>query len=544
MRLNLLSRCSLVTRLALAFGLVLLLFAITSATAIIQLRAVEHGMQDAMATGQRLAAQARNMHDRVADAYLGLLVATMVDDAEDLKYENTALQKALAAYQTTYQQVFGADHRAQQSAAVLVHAAALENAEIELRPLLGSAVQRLKLAADSAGANYERDPAIQILVVSSVKPLFDQWLHAIDALTEGAAQATAQAGAQAGAAARLARLWLAGTTAAALCLGAAAAWWIARGVTLPLRHAMAVVSQVARGDLSHPVSGAAQDETGRLLAALATMQEGLRTLVGAVREAASAIDMSASHVAAGNDDLSQRTERAAVSLQRTAAATTQLAGSVQLLAQSASAAHEITGSATKAAQQGGAVVLSAQSSMADINRSSLRMAEIVGMIDGFAFRTNILALNASIEAAGAGKHGRGFAVVAAEVRALSQGVASAARDIRRLIEQSASEVATGQRHVENAARSMTNIVSAVSELATFVTDIAAATVEQGRGIAEVDQSVHELERMTQQNAALVEQSAAAAASMSQEAERLTGLVTVFRLEPVGEPVPDAISMTT
>jgi methyl-accepting chemotaxis protein len=177
------------------------------------------------------------------------------------------------------------------------------------------------------------------------------------------------------------------------------------------------------------------------------------------------------------------------------------------------------------------VVLHAQSSMADISRSSQRMAEIVGMIDSFAFRTNILALNAAIEAASAGPHGRGFAVVAAEVRALSQGVASAAKDIRQLIEQSAAEVASGQRHVGNASSSMADIVGAVDGLARFVTEIAAAVAEQGQGIAEVDQSVQALEQMTQQNAALVEQSAAAAIAMRQEAERLTGLVSVFRLEP-------------
>ncbi len=520
-------RVGLVTRLALAFGVVLLLFAITTASAIYQLRAVEQGMQEAIASGQRLAEQARNMHDRVADAYLGLLVATMVDDLEDLKYENAALHKALQAYQSSYQQLFGTPH----SAALQVHAVALQAAEAELRPLLDSAVQRLTLAADSAGDNYERDPAIQVLVISSVKPLFDQWLRAIDGLNDSAAQASAQTAAQAGAAARVARLWLAGAAAVALCLGAAAAWWIARSVTLPLRQAMAVANQVAQGDLSHPVTATAQDETGRLLGALGTMQDGLRTLVGAVREAAAAIDASASDVAAGNDDLSQRTESAALALRRTATATTQLAGNVQVLAQSASAAQQVTSAATQAAQRGGAVVLHAQTSMADISRSSQRMAEIVGMIDSFAFRTNILALNAAIEAASAGPHGRGFAVVASEVRALSQGVASAARDIRLLIEKSANEVASGQRHVENAARSMADIVGAVDGLASFVTEIAAAATAQERGIAEVDQSVHELERMTQQNAALVEQSAAAATSMNQEAERLGRLVSVFRLEP-------------
>jgi methyl-accepting chemotaxis protein len=437
------------------------------------------------------------------------------------------LQKALDAYQRSYRQLFDAP----ASAALQAHAAVLQGAQAELRPLLDSAVQRLHLAAESAGADYQRDPAIQELVASSVKPLFDQWLRAIDALNDGAAQASAQAAAQAGAVARHARLWLAGAAAVALCFGAVAAWWIARGVTLPLRQAMVVAGQVAQGDLSQSMSVTAQDETGRLLTALATMQDGLRTLVGAVRESAVAMDASASHVAAGNDDLSRRTESAAGALQRTAEATTQLTGNLQLLAQSALTAQQITRVATQAAQRGGAVVLHAQSSMADISRSSQRMAEIVGMIDSFAFRTNILALNAAIEAASAGPHGRGFAVVAAEVRALSQGVASAAKDIRQLIEQSAAEVASGQRHVGNASSSMADIVGAVDGLARFVTEIAAAVAEQGQGIAEVDQSVQALEQMTQQNAALVEQSAAAAIAMRQEAERLTGLVSVFRLEP-------------
>jgi methyl-accepting chemotaxis protein len=525
---------SLVGRIWLGMGGLLALMLVIAGIGLYQSQSVEARLLSAQAEARRLTASGRHMHDSVTDAYLATLLATMVDDPEDLKFELSSLDKAMASYGEQFHQVF--DHPAGPAAEALAQRAdELRRAETELTPLLTSCVTRLQRSVADAGAGYQHDPAIQELVVSSLKPLFDQWRRGIDALDTTAVQASESANAEASAAARWGRWAQAGIVAAGLVIGLAVAFGVARSLTGPVREAVAIASCVAEGDLGQAVPQGGADEIGQLLRSLGDMQGGLHRLVASARDAAELIDVSAGEVASGISDLSRRTELAAAELQRTAAATAQLSAGVRALADSAASAGAVTHGATQAALAGNTAMDQAQQLMGAIGRSSERVASIVGVIDNFAFRTNILALNAAVEAAGAGEHGRGFAVVAGEVRLLSKGVADAARDIRQLVESSAEEVKAGQALVMRAGGAMQDTVAAVQQLTDFLGGIAAAMPGQASQVASVDSAVQALEQVTQQNAALVEQGAASALALGDQARRLKSLVAVFRLKE--ETVP-------
>jgi len=268
---------------------------------------------------------------------------------------------------------------------------------------------------------------------------------------------------------------------------------------------------------------------GSLLAALGDMIVSLRKTVGEVRTATDSISTASGEIASGNQDLSIRTEQTASSLQETAASMEQLTGTVRQSAESARTAAQLAQDAASVARQGGAVVEQVVSTMQEINQSSQKISDIIGTIDGIAFQTNILALNAAVEAARAGEQGRGFAVVAGEVRNLAQRSAEAAKEIKTLIGNSVDRVETGTRLVADAGQTMGEIVSSVQRVTDIIGEISAATGEQSQGIGQVDTAVTQLDQMTQQNAALVEEGAAAAASLRDQAGRLAGVVSTFRL---------------
>ena len=309
---------------------------------------------------------------------------------------------------------------------------------------------------------------------------------------------------------------------------------IARALGAEPAELSAALHQVADGDLS-PVAGADRAPPGSVLANLARMQERLGRLVGQVRMASDSIATAAAQIASGNADLSTRTERQAASLQQTASSMEEMNATVKNNADTARQATQLSGSASAVAEQGGEVVTRVIATMDDINNSSKRIADIIGVIDGIAFQTNILALNAAVEAARAGEQGRGFAVVAGEVRNLAQRSAEAAREIKGLIGSSVEKVDAGARLVGDAGVTMTDIVSQVKRVSDLIGEISAATIEQTSGIGQVNQAVALLDQSTQQNAALVEQSAAAAESLRQQAVALSDVVRVFRLQ-AGQPV--------
>jgi len=309
---------------------------------------------------------------------------------------------------------------------------------------------------------------------------------------------------------------------------AVGAHFLIRSIKTPLQEAVNVASHIAKGDLSVPINTAYQDEFGALMHALQDMTRSLSTLVHDVRESTEGISTASAEIATGNQDLSNRTEQTASSLQETASSMEQLTGTVQQSAQAAQQANQLAGSASDAAQRGGQVVGQVVSTMEDIAASSRKINDIIGVIDGIAFQTNILALNAAVEAARAGEQGRGFAVVASEVRNLAQRSANAAREIKSLIAASSERVDSGARLVNEAGQAMGEIVSAIQRVTDMMSDISASASEQSDGISQVNQAVVHLDQMTQQNAALVEQSAAAAASMRDQAQRLSEAVNVFR----------------
>ena len=305
--------------------------------------------------------------------------------------------------------------------------------------------------------------------------------------------------------------------------------WLVRSIRVPLAQANDLAARIAQGDLSADLSTAREDEFGDLLRSLAAMKDSLGRMVHQVRQSTDSIATASAEIASGNNDLAQRTEQTSSNLQSTASSMDQLTSTVQQSADNARQASILAANASAVAEKGGAVVKQVVSTMEEINVSSRKIADIIGVIDGIAFQTNILALNAAVEAARAGEQGRGFAVVASEVRSLAQRSAEAAKEIKGLIGTSVEKVASGTKLVSDAGATMSDIVQSVRKVADVIGEITAASNEQSAGIAHVNQAIGNLDQMTQQNAALVEQSAAAAESLRDQAEHMAQAVAVFKI---------------
>lgn len=330
-------------------------------------------------------------------------------------------------------------------------------------------------------------------------------------------------------ASRLAMIFMVGAIILALGLAAVVFVGLMRVVLRPLADVGRDLERMAGGDLSATLPAAGSNEIGRLRGSLATMQGGLVQLIGRVHTGVEEINVGAREIASGNQDLSSRTEQQAASLEETAASMEELAATVKQNADNARQANQLALSASGVAERGGAVVADVVATMDGISASSRRIGEIVGVIDSIAFQTNILALNAAVEAARAGEQGKGFAVVASEVRALAQRSAQAAREIKTLIEESGQHVESGARQVAQAGATMQDVVSAVKRVADIVGEITAASDEQASGIDQVNTAVVQMDAVTQQNAALVEEAAAATMALENQADMLRVSVDAFKL---------------
>jgi methyl-accepting chemotaxis protein len=385
---------------------------------------------------------------------------------------------------------------------------------------------------------FNSEDAIK-LITTKIDPLNQQALAAINRLVE-IQQATAsrvlketeESGRQ-----LMNMLFVIG--AVALAVGGAFAWMMTRSIIVPLQDAVLVARRVAAGELATQVDVSGSDEVSQLLHALRDMNGSLQKIVGEVRTGTDSIAVASREIASGNADLSSRTEMQASALQETANSMGQLTSVVRQNAESAREANQLVISASGIAAKGGEVVGQVVGTMGSIKDSSRKIVDIIGVIDGIAFQTNILALNAAVEAARAGEQGRGFAVVAAEVRSLAQRSASAAKEIKQLIGDSVEKVDAGGRLVDQAGQTMDDIVKAVTQVADLMREITTASEAQSADIEEVNRAIAQMDEMTQQNAALVEQAAAAAQSMQDQALVLEKAVMVFKMDALRAPAAEA-----
>ncbi|MDD1789210.1 methyl-accepting chemotaxis protein [Burkholderia gladioli] len=464
------------------------------------------------------AAQIRMAVDRRAIAARNLVLVTKPDDIAlekaDVERAHADVQRYLAQLQSMLASASDTTPEARQLAADIA------NVESRYGPVALAIVQQAL-----AGQREDAIAAID----DKCRPLLAELVRATDAYasyTRERESALAQAGVERYDTARNLML---GICAAAVALAALAGVAITRSITRPLSEAVRVARTVADGDLTSHIEVRGHDETRDLLDALNTMNTRLAGIVSRVREGSSGIALAVGEIAAGNVDLSQRTEEQAASLQETAATMEQFTSTVRLNAENAQQASTLASSASEVAQRGSHAVGRVVDTMNDLGERSSKIAEITGMIEGIAFQTNILALNAAVEAARAGEQGRGFAVVASEVRALAQRSSGAAKEIKELITASVQTVQDGAVLADEAGRTMNEVTQAVARVTDIMGEIAAASSEQSRGIDQVNLTITQMDETTQQNAALVEQAAAASKSLETQGRQLDETVATFRI---------------
>ena len=511
-------------RLYLGFGAVLAILIAVTLVAITKVNSINAALQannDEHAAIQRYAINFRgSVHDR-AIAVRDEVLSSSATERQQLNHDIKRLAQFYA-----------------ESVAPLERLLQSSPDATELRVLYGTIQDIEKQAVASTQAILTKLEAgdaqgAQTQLWSEAKPQYVAWLAAINKLIDfEESRIQTQSKIAMGEASSFLVVMLAALVVALLS-GAALAWAIPRSIVRQLGaepdELGEVAQRVASGDLS-AVAGADRAPAGSVLASLGAMQASLAHVVGQVRQASDSIATGSAEIASGNADLSHRTERQVSHLQETASSMAQMNTMVQGNADTARQATQLAKEASAAAQKGGEVVSQVVTTMDDIAQSSRKISDIIGVIDGIAFQTNILALNASVEAARASEQGRGFAVVAGEVRNLAQRSAEAAKEIKNLIGASVNKIEAGTRLVSDAGSTMEDIVRQVHHVSDLISEISASTHEQTTGIGQVSTAVMELDQSTQQNAALVEQSAAASASLQQQATRLTDVVKTFRFD--------------
>jgi methyl-accepting chemotaxis protein len=517
-----LSRLKIAHRLALGFGLMLVLMAVVAAIGALSARSAQHRLAQTVESNNARSAELAAMRQAL---YRQGQAARNLGATHDLQ----AMQAEMARIVAEQGRYAAAETRLRES---MPPAGGLDATAIlaDLRAY-GQACAPLVSRAQAYVAEFNAGQALRILT-TEVAPLQEKWLAALDQLAALQDRDISRSLAAFDEQGRRAMLSMVLVCVAAMACAVLAAWHLARGITRPLEHALALAQRVAAGDLGaqqeRMVQGR-QDETGQLLAALHAMRASLARTVRTVRSGADTVSVASSEIAGGNADLSVRTESQAGALQQAASSMEALTSTVRANAGHAQQASQLAVSASEIAAQGSAAMTGAVATMHDIRADAHRIMDIIGVIDGIAFQTNILALNAAVEAARAGEQGRGFAVVAGEVRSLAQRSAAAAREIKALIGGAVARIDSGGALVDTAGATMPRIEAAVRQVEHHMRDIVEASHRQSDGIAQVGQVIARMDDMTQQNAALVEQAAAAAHSLREQAQALAGAAAVFRL---------------
>jgi methyl-accepting chemotaxis protein len=519
-------RLTLGRRFALGFSILLAMLFAVALTSQSLMATMNRQVQGIVEVNDRRIALAAALDDQVKDVAISLRTLILLTDVREVDRQMLALDRAQKQSLVIEASLREALSRGPAEPAESELLEAVAEVHAAAAPLVGQAA---RLGADGA------TPEAGSLLMKRVLPIERRWRDGIARLVELERRLNAQAYERAQASHRTAVAVLVGVSLAAVAAGALLAWALTRSVLVPVAQAIRVAERVSEGDLTTAIEVHRSDELGRLLLAVRTMQQRLRGLVGEIDQSAESISTATGEIAVGNVDLSRRTEEQAASLQKTVSSMDLLTAAVRSNADSLRRADELAGLAARTAAQGGEVIARVRRTMAEISTHSRRIGDIIAVIDDLAFRTNILALNAAVEASRAGEAGRGFAVVASEVRNLAKGSAEAASQIRALILASSTGVASGEALVGDASVTMSAIVESVGRVTQLMSEVAESTLAQSDGIARVGDEVRRLDGMTQQNAALVEQSAAATESLLGQARRLTGSVGAFQLADAARP---------
>jgi methyl-accepting chemotaxis protein len=514
------------TRLIAAFSMVLILLVVVAVLGMSRMAAIQHAMVDITKGNDVESALASEMRLSVDDRMIALRNIVLFDDVAQMQEQVERVRLQAQNYDVAEKKLretfaaFGIeDEESKILADIQQHATAAA-------PLIDK-VEALGLVNNNADATK--------VLIGDLRTVQRKWQGGLAALVASEKRQNEEATAAADASYTFARNVMIAITVAAVLSGLAVAVLITRSITVPINRAVMIAQTVADGDLSSDIALRGTDEAGMLLAALKAMNDSLKAIVGQVRAGTETMTTASHEIAAGNLDLSARTEQQASSIEETASSMEELTSTVKQNDDNARQANSLAAAASEVAGKGGAVIASVVETMEAINASSKKIVEIIGVIDGIAFQTNILALNAAVEAARAGEQGRGFAVVATEVRNLAHRSAAAAKEIKTLISDSVTKVDSGAKLVDEAGNTMAEVVDSVRRVSEIISEITMASREQSQGIEQVNQAIIEMDGVTQQNAALVEESAAAAQSLQDQAVALAGVVGKFVLEQGAAP---------
>ncbi|MDN2679447.1 methyl-accepting chemotaxis protein [Janthinobacterium sp. SUN033] len=519
------------TRLGLGFALVLVLLVAVTVLGIARMAQIQERLDHVINVNNVVTRLVIDMRGNVSDRITSLRILTLMTDAGDMEPEMARIKTQTTTYQETQKKLeekFAVESTSEEKALLT----SIKEYEAAAMPAIAKA-SALWMANDAEGATR--------VMIKEIRPVQKKWMEALEQLAVLEDKLNEQMQSDARKAFDSARLFMIILGVLAVAMGVAAALVITRGLLKQLGgepdYTASIAGSIANGDLSIGIHTQPSDNSS-LLAEMKEMRNSLVGIVGQVRVGTETIGTASREIADGNIDLSSRTEMQASALEKTASAMEELTSTVKQNADNAREANKLAATASDVALKGGSVVSQVVDTMSSINESAKKIVDIIGVIDGIAFQTNILALNAAVEAARAGEQGRGFAVVASEVRNLAQRSAGAAKEIKILIDDSAEKTERGTRLVGQAGVTMGEVVDSVRRVTDIMSEIASASQEQSAGIEQVNLSIIEMDGMTQQNAALVEQAAAAAQSLQDQAAELAHVVSIFKLVE-GEEKPAA-----